>query len=259
MYFHGRRGEGTTILERIAISFAGVSQSSVTALVEWGGSMIEDFVFLVGVQADNRRLMEENERLLGEAMTAKRLVIENRSLRRLVGLKENLKRLETVPARVVGKELTPYYRVSRMSLEIGEDHEVEMDMAVVTHEGLVGRVVRIAAGYADVMLLPDSRSRVACEVLGRGILGMVIGEGELDGYKARLQLSVTEKPLDEGAIIQTSGHDRVFPRGIEVGYVADPSGRRQVGPFTEYDVVLAVNPTSVEHAMVVGIRGPDKD
>ncbi|NOZ01499.1 MAG: rod shape-determining protein MreC [Deltaproteobacteria bacterium] len=193
---------------------------------------------------------------MSEALVAKRLAVENRSLRRLLGLKESLKGLDMVAARVVGRELTPYYRVNRMSIEPGEGVAPSRDMAVVTPEGLLGRVVKVAGGYADVMLLADKRSRVACEVLGRGVLGMVLGNGHSDGYQAILQVSVTEKPLENGAVIQTSGHDLVFPRGIEIGYVAEPDKARQKGPFTEYDVVLAVNPATVEHAMVLAKKVP---
>ncbi|MBL6976154.1 MAG: rod shape-determining protein MreC [Deltaproteobacteria bacterium] len=259
MYLHGRRGHGTTLVERMAMSLAGASQSAITSLVGWSGDLIQNYLYLVDVQESNLSLAQENERLLGEALAAKRLAIENQSLRKLVGLKTQLKKLNKVPARVVGRELTPYYRVSRMSVEAGEGFEARKDMAVVTHEGLVGRVVKVAAGYADVMILSDSRSRVACEVLGRGVLGMVLGNGLQEGFQVRLQVAVSEKLLEEGAVVQTSGHDQVFPRGIEVGYVAEPWNVRQKGPYNEYDVILAVNPTTVEHAMVVEAARPDRE
>lgn len=259
MYLHGRRGHGTTLVERMAMTLAGVSQSAVNSLVEWGGDVLENYLFLVDVQDSNIKLREENERLLGEALVAKRLAIESRSLRKLVGLKEELKGMSMSPATIVSRELTPYYRVNRMSLETGEGFEPAKDMAVVTHEGLVGRIIKVGGGYADVMLLADSRSRVACEVLGRGVLGMVLGKGRPDGYQVTLQVSVTEKRLEEGAVVQTSGHDRVFPRGIEVGYVKDSTQARQKGPFTEYDLVLAVNPTGVDHVMVVESEIPGKE
>jgi len=47
MYLHGRRGRGTTLVERMAISLAGVSQSAVNSLVGWGGELLENYFLLV--------------------------------------------------------------------------------------------------------------------------------------------------------------------------------------------------------------------
>jgi len=181
--------------------------------------------------------------------------VQNDQLRKLLGLKEARRDLTLAPASVIAREVTPFHRVGRLAVEVDTDEELAPDMAVITHQGLLGRVVRVSRRYADVMLLTDMRSRVACEVLGKGVLGMLQGSGSLDQYRARLQVSVTEEPLEKDAVIITSGYDRVFPRGIEVGYVTDPSSRRQVGQFVEYDVVLAANPALSDEAMVV-IKGP---
>jgi rod shape-determining protein MreC len=249
MYFHGRRG-GESFVEKVSITLAGFAQSWVSGLVEGTSDLVRDYVALVDVQGDNARLREENERLVGEALAAKRLAIENQALRKLIDLRQARRELRMAPAVVTGREVTPFYRVSRIQVET-DTGSPEPDMAVVTREGLVGRVVSAAGRFADVMLLTDSRSRVACEILGRGVLGMLVGTGTPDQYQARLQVSVTEAPLEANAVVTTSGHDRVFPRGIEVGYVGDPSKRRQAGPFVEYDVVLAANPAAMEHVMVV--------
>lgn len=251
MYYHGRRGGGSSFLERVSIGIAGVAQSGVSWMVDGIAGTLKDYVLLVNVEAENERLKTENERLLGEAVLAKRLAVENAALRKLVEMRGARKDLRMVPATVIAREMTPFYRVSRMSIDLEGETAPAADMAVVSPAGLVGRIVHASGRFGDVMLLTDSRSRVAAEVLGKGILGMLVGSGKPDEYQARFQVSLTEKPLEDGAVVITSGHDRVFPRGIEVGYVVEPDRRRQVGPFVEYDVALAVNPAGVDEAMVV--------
>jgi rod shape-determining protein MreC len=251
MYFHGRRGVGASFVERTTIGLAGASQSGVNWLVEGIAGLFSDYVFLVGVEDENQRLAAENERLLSEAKDAKVFAVRNDELRRLLGFRSKRPDLRLAPASVVGRELSPAYRVSRMVVASQDDQGPAPDMAVVTGKGLVGRVVKTAGRYADVMLLTDSRSRVACEVLGKGVLGMLTGTGRPDEYRAVFQISTTEAVLDKDAVLVTSGHDRVFPRGLEVGYVADPEKRRAAGSFVEYDVALAVNPATVEEALVV--------
>ncbi len=251
MYIHGRQDSGTSPAQRVTVGVAGVAQRGMGAIVGGLGSIFSDYVLLVNLHEDNQRLVADNERLMGEALTAKRLAVENAELRRLLGLAEARKDLEMAPARVVARELTPLYRVARVSVELPEDRTVAQDMAVVTPLGLVGRVVQAAGSVGDVMLLTDGRSRVAAEVLGRGILGMISGPGRPDEMHVRLQVGLSEAPLEEGAVIMTSGHDQVFPRGVEIGYVTNPSGRRQGGAYVEYDVTLSVNPGAISHAMVV--------
>lgn len=246
MYFHGRRGEGTTFAERVTITLASASQSLANTVADFAGGVFRDYVFLVGLREENERLVRENERLLGEAVLAKRMAVEIQALRQALGFKERRKDLRLRPGRVIGRELTPYYRVARIVIESEGTRDIQNGTAVVTHSGLVGRVVRVVGPYADVMLLTDGRSRVAGEVLGRGVLGMAIGTGRTDDYRIRFQVSIAEAPLEEGAVVVTSGHDQVFPRGVEIGYVKNPAERRQVGPYVEYDLAPAVNPAMVD-------------
>ncbi len=263
MYFHGRRGEGVSFAERLTVTLAGASQAAASAVVDFGGSLVRDYLLLVGVREENARLLRENERLLGEAVKAKRLAVENEALREALGLRGRRKDVRLWPGTVIGRELTPFYRVARISIAVEGDAEVRPGMAVLTHAGLLGRVVRTVGTYADVMLVTDGRSRVAAEVLGRGILGLAVGTGRNDEYRVRFQVSVTEAPLDDGAVVVTSGHDLVFPRGVEIGYVTNAARRRQVGPFVEYDLVPAVNPASLEFVFVAEAgpygagRGPE--
>lgn len=249
MYFHGRRS-GDSFIEKASIALAGRLQSLTTSITARVFGLVQSYLWLVDVQEQNAKLREENERLLAEALEAKQLSFVNGELRRLLDLKRSHEELRMIPAVIVGREVTPFFRVNRVKIE-SEDVILQPDMAVVTYQGVLGRTISGGTKFADVMLLTDSRSRVACEVLGRGILGMLVGSGALDVYQARLLVSLTEVPLEAGAVIVTSGHDRVFPRGIEVGYILDPSRRRLAGQFVEYEVALAVNPAAVSHVMVV--------
>jgi len=255
MYESGQRDSASSIPERATMAVAGWLQGLVGGAVGGLSGAASDYVALVNLHEDNERLRQANERLVSEALEAKKLAVENQSLRRLLEMKRARHDLDLAPATVVARELTPFFRVGRISVET-EGGAPQADQAVVTPMGLVGRVVRATGSTADVMLLADTRSRVACEVLGRGILGLMVGSGNPDAYVARFQVSQTEAPLEKGAVIVTSGHDRVFPRGIEVGYVPRPEERRQAGPFVEYDVMLAVNPAALSEVLVVrGVAG----
>ncbi len=254
MYLSGNSRHQSGGLESAVGTVAGWSQEGVGETVEsvdgFGARLRALFSF------DNTMsgLKAENERLLGEALTARRFAQENSELRRLLGLRESRNDLKLVPAEIVVRDVNPYFRIERIRLKLPEAAEgvnPAPGNAVITDLGLIGRVTEIRGVFSDVMLISDHRSRVAAQVSGTGVIGMVVGAGRKAGYVARLQVSMTEPVLQKGAVVVTSGHDRVFPRGIEIGYVLEPDKRRQAGPFMEYDIGLAVDPATVDAVMVV--------
>ncbi len=254
MYFSGNSRNESGALETAGGTVAGWSQEGVGEVVD----SVDGFASRVGsmftFSNDMDRLRTDNERLLGEALTARRLAAENRDLRRLLGLRESRDDLKLAPADMVVRDVNPYFRIERVRLKLsdhGDQVAPAAGDAVITDVGLIGRITEIRGRFADVMLVSDYRSRVAAQVSGTGVIGMVVGSGRKAGYVAHLQVSMTEPVLQKGAVVVTSGHDRVFPRGIEIGYVLDPETRRQVGPFMEYDIGLAVDPATVEVVMVV--------
>jgi len=250
MWVQSRSQPATPALESLGMQAAGSSQASISSVVGGVTGIFDDYVFLWGIREENERLLAENERLLGEAIEAKQVMLENQTLRKLLEFKGRHPGLHYLPAIVVGRDLTPYYRVQRIMVKT-EQEEALTDMVVVTDVGLLGRVVKASGRFADVMLLSDSRSRVACEALGRGIPGILAGTGQIETYGVHWQVSTTDPPLEDGTTIVTSGHDRVFPRGLEVGYIVNASQRRQVGAFIEYELALAVNPSQASQVLVV--------
>jgi len=253
MFIQGRTGE-SGVGGAVALGFFGRIQNAISLVFDASSSIFQEYVALVHTKQENMALREENERLLGEALKAKQVLVENEQLRKLLGLKEKRKDLVLVPAKVIGAEISPFFAVVRVVVKT-EGENIEAGMPVIAHTGLVGRIVRASSGLADVMLLTDKKSKVSVEVLGKGILGVAIGTGKPDSQKVKIQVSQAEPPIEAGATIITSGHDRVFPRGIEVGYVVQPENRRIAGPFVEYDVVLAANIAGTDTLLVVTKQG----
>jgi rod shape-determining protein MreC len=255
MYVAGSAGRASGPIENGMVGVTGWAQTGVGSVVNSVGSFSSRIAAVFSVARENFRLNEENTRLLATSLKARRLDAENRELRVLLGLRESRGDLKLQPAEVVVRDVNPFFRVERMRLLMGSKPEggpaPAQGNAVITSIGLIGRVTALHRSFADVMLVSDYRSRVAAQVHGTGIIGTVVGSGRKAGYQARLQVSVSEQALQKGAVVVTSGHDRVFPRGIEVGYVIDPEARRQVGPFMEYDIALAANPATLENVMVV--------
>lgn len=266
MYVAGSTVGESGPVENVTVAATGWAQTGAGTMVDSVGSFSSRIASLFSVASENTRLNRENTELLGTSLRARRLAAENRELRSLLGLRESRPELSLRPAEVILRDVNPFFRVERLRVlssaaTDGDGRALthassrqpvpSVGNAVITATGLVGRITEIRRSFADVMLLSDYRSRVACQVHKTGIIGMVMGTGRKSGYLARLQVPISEQVLTKGAVVVTSGHDRVFPRGIEVGYVIDPESRRQSGPFMEYDIALAVNPAMVDTLMIV--------
>jgi len=116
------------------------------------------YMLVVGAAKENQKLREENARLRAELLAAQRQAGREKELERLLAL-QSTTAAETVAAHVVGADVNAYFRVARLRLDRGEG-EVRPGLAVLAHEGVVGRVARVYGAYCDVLLAVDPKSSI---------------------------------------------------------------------------------------------------
>lgn len=251
LYAHGRVERRTTIVEAGLLRVTAPVQEAAARMLSGLEGVWTSYVALVELREDNDQLRGEVATLTVRALRAKELELENLRLRELLDFRRPRKDLRTVGAHVIGQEVSPYARVVRVALDVGIDDGVEAGMPVVAAEGLVGRVLHASGAYAEVMLTVDARSAVNVRVAGKGITGSLEGTGARDAYSARLlYLHEGAEPVAVGDAVVTSGHDKVFPPGIEVGYIRSLE-ERQRGLYFELQVAPAVNFSTLEEVLVV--------
>ncbi|MGM0576990.1 MAG: rod shape-determining protein MreC [Myxococcota bacterium] len=250
LYVHGRSPRNTTVVEYALLRLTSPVELAASHMLEGVADVWSGYVALVDLEQENEKLQREVQVLTGEALRAKELEYENQRLRELLEFKRGRKALETVASHVIGQDVSPYARVVRIAIDVGEEDGVREGMPVVAAEGLVGRVKQVAGRYAEVMLTVDARSSVNVRVAGKGVTGSLEGTGAADAYMARLLYLNKAEPLEVGDTLVTSGHDKVFPPGIEVGYIRSLE-ERQRGLYYELQVAPAVNFSTLEEVMVV--------
>jgi len=251
LYIHGaKKREDTTFLESALMVVTGPAQRLMNGVVDVLGGVWHDYIALVDVKQENAALKRRVAELEGQALENRQLRLENTRLTGLCEFKRQRTDLETISAHVVSKDISPFYRVVRAVLDVGEEDRVRRGMPVVTHRGVVGRVAKVTGRYADIMLTVDPRSRVDVTIMARGVNGTVEGRGDRNDFGARFFFLHRGEPIGEKDEVVTSGNDRVFPPGLVVGYIAG-SEERQAGVYFEYDVVPAVNFATLEEVLVV--------
>jgi len=156
----------------------------------------------------------------------------------------------TALARVVGTGAGSNSKV--VFVDRGSADGVRQGMAVVTPDGIVGRIEAVYPTAAQVLLVTDP-SFAAGVVSQKGrVEGTLKGMGRGDCLVDYLQ---NEQHVEVGEVFYTSGDDRMFPRGFPVGPVVLV---QQGGTFKEVRVSPAGLRKSLEEVLIVleGVHVP---
>ena len=171
------------------------------------------------VAAEQDRLRRENARLRVEAAGSADATALDSQLDELLRLSGS-RGLTVVPARVVAFGSGQGFQRT-VTLDHGTADGVEAGAAVVTGDGLAGRVLVTEAHSATVLLLCDARSAVGVRIGDSGDLALARGTGDCDGRVTVSRLR-TDPTLAAGTVVTTTGSvaDGPFPPRLPVGTVA---------------------------------------
>jgi rod shape-determining protein MreC len=167
-----------------------------------------------GVRVENGRLRGEIQRLRVDALWVTEAADENRRLRRLLDLRNRLP-VATLPGEVIGREWGGWVR--SLTINRGRGDDVKRLTAVISPDGLVGRIVEVRTGASIVQVLTDPSSTVGAHAQRTRTAGIV--EGEPRGTIRFKYMARDGAGLAVDDVIVTSGHGGLFPRGVPIGRV----------------------------------------
>ncbi|HKU94927.1 MAG TPA: rod shape-determining protein MreC [Vineibacter sp.] len=221
----------TVVLERVraaALDLVAPLLEAISRPVATINDFIATVEDLADLRAENARLREENARLLAWQSVARRLEVENGELRGLLNFKEG-PQATFITARVVGDSGSAFVR--SMLLNVGRRAGVASGQAVVTGEGLIGRITEVGEGWSRVLLLSDLSFRLPVLVERTRERAILTGD---NSPLPKLVMTQSVVGIQPGDRIITSGHGGSFPVGIPVGVVASTTdGGIRVKPLGE--------------------------
>lgn len=172
-------------------------------------------------KGENEQLREENQQLRAELTDSEERFREGRERGKIAKLAaaDSLAGYSAVDARVIGRSPTTWNQT--LTIDKGTNSGVEVDDAVITGDGLVGRVSSTTGGSARVTLLTDQASNVTAKVLKGGTQG-IVGAEVGDPNDLIFELIQSDEQIAAGAELVTSGFadgklKSRFPPGIPVG------------------------------------------
>jgi rod shape-determining protein MreC len=207
-------GTGSTPLWRRGLDlFTGPSQRISLRWERWKTGRSQRVVDLAKASDEIARLRQEVEALrLQEARDAAERS-EAREAIRMLGLKSSLG-LELRAARVVVNNRNAPF--GGMVIEPGPGAVLSPDQGVIAPEGVVGRIWAASAHQASVLPL-DAYNASTAVMLGKSRATGVL-QGTAPG-RAEIRYISAQEVIQIGEPVYTSGLDRVFPRGLLVGFV----------------------------------------
>ena len=202
---------------RLIRLWANAIVSPVERVVEYSktgvGGFWQSYIDLRHVRQQNRDLEDTVDRLRLEQAALLEDARQGQRLQAMLGFQQKYL-YKTLPAQIIGSSGSDQSRV--FYIDKGKSDGLVRDMAVISGDGIVGKIRDVFPNSAQVLVINDQTSGagVILETTRiRGILrGNEQGQPQIVGILA-------DNRIQPGENVLTAGGDQIFPRGLPVGVV----------------------------------------
>jgi rod shape-determining protein MreC len=240
---HGVQSAGATVLRPFEVGAEHVARPFREAYGYFAG--------LIHAKSQNRELRRQVDLLSQQAIQNANAAAENADLKRQLRYVDSRafpRKFAYIFATVISRPPSEFQQ--QIGIDRGSGSLIRRNDPVVTADGLVGLVTRVAHDQAQVTLLTDPNIKVSALDLRTGASGIVQpGQGRDTLAFARVNKAQT---LNEGDLVETSGWQTkrltsLFPKGIAIGRVVGASQsevdlywRAQVEPRVDFGSLQSV-------------------
>ena len=198
----------------------------------------------------NEQLRLENQQLRIQTMRLEALERENVRLRDLLAWRHQ-QPWKLRLGRVILREPANWWR--NVQIDLGSRDGVQINMPVLTPEGLVGRISAVSLGRSQVVLVGDPACKVSvCVENATRDIGVIGPGGPLDRELVELGYLLRSANVKPGQLVRTSGEGGVFPKGIPVGTILDAQPV-EYGLYTVARVKLAADLNALDTVWVLSM------
>ena len=237
--------EHTRLIRIWAVDAITPFERVLVRLQDRGNDLWSNYFYLRGVRSENRALKEQIARLQLDQVRLSEDAAQAQRLQTLLGFKQQFVIKDgTVAAQVIGSSGSDLSR--SVYIDKGSDDGIAQDMAVITANGIVGKVLRVYPSTSLVLMINDQSSGVGALLEKSRLQGVLRGtpNGELT-----LERVMTDEQVGVGDVVLSSGGDQIFPKGLPVGTVT------HVSPGHEMFLNIKVKPSAdldrLEEVLVV--------
>jgi len=213
----------------------------------WGFGRVRDvwrhYFALQNTSRDNEELLRENNALKLQLSQLESKAADADRLAVLLNFRRLNRDVPMLGARVIGASADA--GSATVFVDRGERDGIRRNMAVITPDGVVGKVIEAFSSSAQVLLLTDKDSGVGAMLADSRIQKPVGGTGE---PLLLLKYVTNDDTVNVGERVVTSGMDRIFPKDLPVGTITEV---KPGNPFKQIRVRPAANLERLEEVLVL--------
>jgi rod shape-determining protein MreC len=198
---------------------------------------------LQNTSRENERLRRENDTLKLQLNQLQSKSAEADRLATLLNFRQSHQNIPMLGARVIGASADT--ATQSVYIDRGERDGIHRNMAVITPDGVVGKIVESYGNAAQVLLLTDKESGVGAMLAESRIQSPIGGTGE---PLLAMKYVANDDTVNVGEHVVTSGMDRIFPRDLPVGTVTQIKAGN---PFKTIRIQPAANLERLEEVIVL--------
>lgn len=248
-----RDRENLSTPEQFIKDSVGWAQSVIHTPVKFLTNIFTNIDDLKDTYSENQLLKEKLSQYKGLIYEVQEIKEENDELRKTLDKTESIRGFNPIQATVMSR--TPERWVDQVTINKGTQDGVKSNMAVITADGMVGKIQTVSKFTSTVQLLTgfDQLNRISATISredGKDIFGLI---EEYDEESNSLMFKIIEesdKDLKKGELVVSSGMGGVFPAGLPIGKVKEVVPD-QYGLTRTALVKPAANMYEINHVIVV--------
>jgi len=232
---------------RLVRYWAVQTLTPVERLGTWSFSRIRGmwrgYIGLRDARTENARLQKDLDDLRMRNRELESQAAEAQRLAGLLNFRNAHAESSMLAAEVIGASADPTSHT--LFINRGERDHVRRNLAVITPEGIVGKIVEVFPSSAQVLLINDKDSGVGALFSSTRTHGVIKGTGDPN---PRMDYIVNDEKVQAGDKILTSGEDHIFPKDVPVGTV---ESTKPGAPFQTIWVQPAARLDRLEEVLVL--------
>jgi rod shape-determining protein MreC len=210
-----------------------------------------NYAYLRGVRQQNANLQQEIAQLRLEQAAMAEDAIQGHRLQAMLDFQQHYV-AKTVAAQVIGTSGSDLSRV--LYIDKGSADGLKSDQAVITPDGIVGKLRDVFPHTAQVLQINDQTSGAGVLLASTRIRGIL--KGSTTGRIQIMNLTPDSR-IKPGEQVLTSGGDQVFPRGLKVGTIESIAPDPEHQPYTLIVVRPAANLFQLEEVLIITGTQPE--
>lgn len=250
-----------TIAEKFVNDTVGWVQSVIYTPINYVTDLFANIEDIKNTYDENKILKDKISEYKSLIYEVQELKEENEDLRDSIEMTDSIRDFNPIQSTVISR--SPERWMEQITLNKGTQAGVKENMAVITAEGMIGKVQSTSPFTSTVQLLTgfDQYNRISATISrekGDDIFGLIEGyEEESDSLLFKI-IDESEEDLEEGELVVSSGLGGVFPAGLTIGTVKDIISD-QYGLTQTALIEPAADMYDINHVIIVDRALPGED